>query len=121
MAMSQAALEGIRVNGHGWKARMNGLIKPEMMKLAKFNNDLDGDPDEEQMIITRSESEPVVIAIREKITKWLVTAKIDDDARSEVQYALEELEMIEDCCMGEINYAMNRLFDVFDYYRILVG
>lgn len=122
MPMSAAAMDGIRANGHRWKFHMNGLIREETKKLGEFNDLLDGEDDFDQQAITREMSEPVVIALRTKIAKWLDEHRtLPDNIKDDIRAKLDDLEMVEDCDMGEINFAMNYLYDEFDYWRICTG
>lgn len=127
MSMSEAAMDGIRLNGHGWQFTLKGLIKPETMTLAKLNDLIwysHGNPDDmDQLVVPRSESEPVVERIITKMKDW-ITDNFDDPEASEMCHhitsRLVELEAISDCCMGEINFAMDNLYDTFDFWRVLV-
>lgn len=122
MPMSAAAIAGIRHNGNRWRYRMNGLIKDECLKLGELNDRIGDRDDGEQTIVSREESEPVVISLRTKVSKWLDRQRrMPDEIVTNVKCRLDDLEMVEDCGMGEINYALNDLFDEFDYWRILTG
>lgn len=128
MPMSEAAMDGIRDNGRGWRFHLNGLIKAETRKLGEFNNRDGSEYDDEQVIVRRDESEPVVIAIKDKLRCWVEMAAnpnnekpLGEDAKRDIESQLDDLECVEDCSMSEINYAMDRLFDSLDYWRVLAG
>lgn len=119
MAMSEAAIQGIKENGHGWKISLYGLIKPECSKLAEFNNRINDDGGE----VLREESESVVMEIVRKLREWTTTneAKLGEQICRDLRGDLDDLESVEDCDMEEINYAMGRVYDCFDYWRILAA
>ncbi|USM11509.1 hypothetical protein vBCbaSRXM_64 [Citromicrobium phage vB_CbaS-RXM] len=122
MPTSDAALAGIKHNGLRWKHHLHGLIKPETEKLGAFNDRLDGDDDHEQLVVSRAESEPVVEEIIRKVRVWCEKTKsLPEDARRDIESKVDDLECVSDCDMGEINFAMNYLYDEFDYWRICTG
>jgi repressor of nif and glnA expression len=127
MPISAAAMDGIRDNGLRWRYRMNGLLKSETAKLGEFNDRIDGQDDDDQLIVLRSESEPVVMEIVRKVRGWLndnkravpIAARLPAHARDSLAARLDDLECVEDCAIQEINFAMNELYDEFDYWRVL--
>jgi hypothetical protein len=133
MSHKAAAIDGIQNNGLNWQFRLHGLITPEAKKLGAFNDRLnDFDDDYEQITVLRSESEPVVEKIVQQLHGWIELASIEPaplsgatklpaEVRRDLESALDDLEMVSDCCMGEINHAMDRLYDTFDYWRICTG
>lgn len=122
MPTSEAAIAGIKANGHKWRYQMpRDYLQPEISKLAEFNNRIDGRDDYDQTIVPCDESEPVVEALRVKVEQWAQRSRtLPHEALEAIQSALEELETIQDCCMEEVNYGLNNLWDEFDYYRILI-
>lgn len=121
MPISNAAMDGIRDHGHRWRYRMAGLLKSETAKLGEFNDRIDGRDDGDQQIVLRSESEPVVMEIVRKVRGWLSdnALRLPAHARDSIVARLDDLECVEDCSIREINFAMNELYDEFDYWRIL--
>lgn len=130
MSHKAAAIEGIEANGLKWKFRLHGLIDEQTKQLGEFNNRIadysDYNNDDDQVIVTRAESEPVVEELIRLLRKWLkhsgaYLSTFPDDARRTLENQLEDLEMVSDCAMEEINYEMGNLYDVFDYWRICTG
>jgi hypothetical protein len=113
MPMSEAAMEGIRVNGHRWQRRINGL-KPHTEVLGKANDaHNDGEPYDEKA------TEAAVQAIV-KIVRSFANSVKDDNLQRDLLHDADDLEMVEDCEIEDINHEMNDLYDTFDFHRVLV-
>jgi hypothetical protein len=118
MPTSQAALDGIRVNGLRWKFYLRGLIRPETEALGKIN-DLDADG----YAYDDADVERHAKAIVRKMKAWVGDnmLRLGDEACRSLADRLEYLDDYADCGIEEVNDAMNRIYDDFDYYRICAG
>ena len=108
MPISEVCMDGIKANGHRWKHTIRLGQWPAL--LGKLN-DREGD-------VLESEVEPIaekIVAIVRAYVERHTWAKETDLARR-----ADELEMVADCGLEEVNFAMNELYDSFDYWRILV-
>ncbi len=105
MAISEAALAGISANGRQWKRQTVG-ISALALQLGEINDD-ERDA---------AEAEGIVREITAKVRAYPAG---DAAIRESLDASAEELECVADCDIDEINDAMNGLYDVLDYWRIL--
>lgn len=110
MPMSMAAMDGIRDNGHRWQHTLRGM-KPHTELLGKIN---DGDTE-----ITMAQGEAAVEAIVHRVRSF-AQAVGNERIRDDLDRRADELEMVADCDIEDINFAMEELYDACDYWRILV-
>lgn len=111
MPISEAAMGGIRANGHRWRHRINLGQWPAM--LGKLN-----DAEEAGVEVDENEVERVTLEIVEAVRRCV--AKSDWAAETDLGSRADDLEMVADCGLEEVNCAMNELYDSFDYWRVLV-
>lgn len=117
MPTTQAALDGIRVNGLRWKFNLRGLIRPETEALGKIN-DLDSDG----YTCDDADVERHAKTIVDKLRQWVEkTTLLSDMAKLDLRHHIDNLDEVADCGIEEVNDAMNRIYDDFDYYRICAG
>lgn len=117
--MKEAAIAGIQAFGLGWKYKLSGLIAPEVNVLKTMNEKVQDDQD-----LTNEDEkalEDAVNSIVEKLRKWTESPKVGSDLKEALLNEIDFLEANADESIDEINYQMNRLYDVFDYYRVVVG
>lgn len=114
MPMSEAAMDGIRVNGHRWQHRIGGLKTfTEVLGRANDAYNDGGDYD-------RDAVEKAVEGIVHRVRSFAQATGMAD-ARRDLEANADDLEMNADEDIEDINYYMNRLYDSFDFYRILVS
>jgi hypothetical protein len=109
MAMSEACLAGIKANGLRWKHRIRLGQWPAL--LGKLNDQGDAVADDAEV---ERYAMKIVELVRAFVRRNAWAQETDLDRRA------DELEMVADCGLGEVNFAMNELYDSFDYWRILV-
>lgn len=114
MPMSQAAMDGIAANGHRWKLRITGL-KPHTETLGKANN-ANNDGEAYDHTATEAAAQGIV-----KIVRAFAETVEDENLKRDLLNDADNLEANEDCDIEDINWAMNSLYDTFDFYRVLVS
>jgi hypothetical protein len=114
MPMSQAAMDGIAANGHRWKHTIRGM-KPHTEVLGKAN-DANGDGNDYDRAAVEKAVQSIV-----KITRSFADRTSDSNVADHLRLRADDLECVEDCDIEDINYAMNDLYDEFDFHRILVN
>ncbi len=102
-------MDGIKVNGHRWRHRISLGQWP--LLLGKLN-DL-GDFEADDAEVERA-ALGIVAAVRVVVAsqKWA--------ERTDLSRRADELELVADCGLGEVNFAMSELYDSFDFWRVLV-
>lgn len=120
MPMSEAAMDGIRDNGHRWKHQIT--LRDLTQPLGDLNERYDDGAGEAPK---REETEPLVDKIVERVRAFVKQRferhGTDDPIGIDLDRRADELEMIADCDIEEINHAMGELYDSFDYWRILAN
>jgi hypothetical protein len=116
---TEASIEGVAAFGLGWKYRLSGLITPEVELLKSLNEKVEDDQD----LTNKEESalEDAVNSMVKKLRKWAESPKIDKKLKEKLLDELDYLEINADSCLDDINYQMSKIYDVFDYYRVLAG
>jgi hypothetical protein len=109
MPISEVCMDGIKANGHRWKARIRLGQWPALLGRL---NDVASDGG------TVDEAEVERIALR-------IVASVRNYAKMHPQYdslerRADEIELVADCGLEEVNHAMGELYDDFDWHRILV-
>lgn len=108
MPISAAALAGIQANGHRWKYEI--AISAHTSKIGSFDETTPAD----QISAERD-------AIVAKVKRWLDarTKPEENDMRNDIESKIIDLEMVDES-VEEVRYALNDLFDEFDFYRVVV-
>ena len=108
---SAAAIEGLRANGLRWNRRFRIGLGPSL--LGKYNDaaETDSPATDEQV---EEAALKIVAAVR------AFAKGVDEPERGDLERRADELEMVADCGLDEVNFAMGELYDSFDYWRILV-
>lgn len=117
MPISAAAMDGIRSNGHRWKMTITGL-KRYTEVLGRAN-----DAANEGLDYDRKANEVAVQGIVKVVRAFAENeaAAKDVEMERDLLSNADDLECVEDDAIEEINWAMNQLYDSFDYHRILVA
>ena len=103
--MTPAALDGIQRFGNGWRYSIR--LSDQTSRL--------GDDD-----LRVGDAEKIANEVGRRVKAWVnATPKLDDDERYRFTEHAEELADIEDD-LDEVRYALNRLYDDFDFYRVCV-
>lgn len=105
--MTPAALDGIEAFGHRWRFSIH--LSDQTSRLA----------DEDALRV--GDAEAIGQTIGRRLAAWVAeTPKLDDDMRYRFGEHAEELGDIEDD-LDEVRYALNRLYDDFDFFRVCVS
>lgn len=107
MPMSEAAMSGISANGLRWK--FNISFSTLTAKVGEW----------EEGVTPTGEIEKIRNAIVERVKVFLHHRSMGEDMRYDIEDAVEQLEMV-DPEVEEIRFALNRLYDQFDYHRVCV-
>lgn len=104
MLRKQAALDGIAVNGHRWKHQIR--LSHLTHKMGEMD---ESTPDAEVEALTKQ----IIVRVR----AFLAGRPTLKDA---MESQVDELEAAADCGIEEVRFAMNNLYDDFDFHRICV-
>jgi hypothetical protein len=114
MPLSQAAMDGITANGHGWKHHISLGGQTEIMgKMTEGTPEQEGTPD--------AEVEACARAIVGHVRTFAIRIAADhSDLATWLLHEAEQLEEVADCGLDEVRHAMSSLYDEFDFQRICV-
>jgi hypothetical protein len=105
--MSEAAIAGIRHNGHKWL----------------FEISLDGLPAKigewEEGVTSAEDIEKARAGIITRVREFLQRPTINNDMRHYIENVIVDLEMV-DAEIEEVRYCLSDLYDQFDFYRVVV-
>jgi len=108
MAMSAAALEGIKANGPRWKAEINLLGQPKRL----------ANPD----ALVVGDCEAIRDSIVRSVRRFLegpARTKLAEEDLIVIGMAIDDFEMCDDD-PDELKAELNALYDRFDYARVCV-
>lgn len=106
MPMSEAAMDGIRDNGSGWKFKIR--LSDLSQQIGAFPADADDKAVEEV-------ANQLLSRLRNHVKAFPKRAY-----STQLESGIEDLFAVADCGIEEVRYALDPIWDLFDYHRVLV-